>query len=177
VTTARLEGDPALGEAAAAENLVRRYLRAFKERDPEALAKYWADGAVDRFVGDRELVAPAGVRDYYRELFSAFPDFALEVRSVVPADARCAVQWTATGTFSGPGRFQGLAPNGAAIEFEGADFFHVRDGLIRHNEAIVDRMSVARQIGVLPRDGAGGDRVSKTLFNLKARLRPRRRSA
>jgi hypothetical protein len=63
------------------------------------------------------------------------------------------------------------------VTLEGADFFHVRDGLIRGNDAFIDGMSVACQIGVLPAHGSRGDRLTKALFNLKTRLRPRRRRA
>jgi hypothetical protein len=58
---------------------------------------------------------------------------------------------------------------------EPADFFHIHDGLIRHDDAFIDGMSVPRQIGVLPEHGPRGDRLTKALFDLKAALRPHRR--
>ncbi len=79
----------------------------------------WSAGGVDRLVGMADLPGPEGVRAYFTEVFSAFPDFDFEVLSMTAEDDRCAVRWRATGTFAGPGSFQGLAPTGARVELEG----------------------------------------------------------
>ena len=63
-----------------------------------------------RLVGQRELIAPDGIRAYFVELFGAFPDFTFEVVELIADGDRVAVRWRATGTFAGPGRFQGFAP-------------------------------------------------------------------
>ena len=81
----------------------------------------WAPGGVDRLVGQQELTAPDGVRQYFRDLFAAFPDFRFEVLDTTAARGRVAVRWRARGTFAGPGAFQGFAPNGARVELEGCD--------------------------------------------------------
>ena len=60
------------------------------------------------------------------------------------------MRWRATGTFLGPGRFQGFAPNGARIAIEGCDVVEVVDDLIVANDAYVDSGDVARQLGFLP---------------------------
>ena len=81
----------------------------------------WEPGAIDRFVGQQELVAPDGIREYFSALFDAFPDFTLEIVDADDGGDRTAVRWQATGTFAGPGTFQGFTPNGARIAIEGCD--------------------------------------------------------
>jgi len=110
----------------------------------------WKPGAVDRVVGQEELIAPEGPRAYFEELYLAFPDFKLEVLDATTHRVHCAIRWRATGTFVGPGRFQGFAPNGAALVIEGCDVVEVVEDLIVHNDAYFDSASVARQLGLLP---------------------------
>jgi len=52
-----------------------------------------------------------------RELRGGFPDLRWEVLVVIGSGdtRRVAVQWRATGTFAGPGSFQGFVPNGAHL--------------------------------------------------------------
>ena len=116
----------------------------------------WAPGSIDRLVGARELVAPDGIREYFTALFEAFPDFKLEVVDLTASRSRTAVRWRASGTFAGPGRFQGFVANHARIDIEGCDVLTVQDDLIRHNDAYLDSGDVARQLGLLPGGGVGG---------------------
>ncbi len=114
----------------------------------------WQPGAIDRFVGDRELVAPEGVREYFGELFAAFPDFSLEVVELTTAHSRTAVRWRGRGTFAGPGAFQGFEPNGARVELEGCDVITAHGELIEHNDAFVNTAATWHaSSGSCPRPG------------------------
>jgi predicted ester cyclase len=64
------------------------------------------------------------------------------------------VHWTATGTFTGTGRFEGMAPNGASIELRGLDLLTVRDGMVVDNQAYTNGAELARQLGALPPAGS-----------------------
>jgi hydroxyacylglutathione hydrolase len=94
-----------------APELARRYFEAIGARDLDAAMGMWAPGGVERVVGQREMGAPDGVREFLTEMHGAFPDLAWEVLDVIGADEaesrRVVVQWHATGTFAGPGTFQG----------------------------------------------------------------------
>jgi predicted ester cyclase len=101
---------------ASTSDIAKRYFAALGARNlPEAIA-CWKPGAIDRLVGAQDLAAPDGIRQYFSELFSAFPDFDLEVLELTTARSRTAVRWRATGTFAGPGTFQGFAPQPRALE-------------------------------------------------------------
>ncbi len=163
-------GSATRSDAAATEAVARRYFAAVAARDPDAMAACWRPGGIDRLHGQAELVAPDGVRTYFTELFSAFPDLAVEIVSTTADGERCAVRWRLTGTFAGPGRFQGLEPNGARVALEAVDLVQVEDGLVAGNDAYLDGSEVARQLGVLPPRGSGQERGLTALVNGRTRL-------
>jgi len=61
-----------------------------------------------------------------------------------------------TGTFDGEARFEGAIATGARLDLTGCDVLTVRDGKIVRNDAYMNAMQMARQLGVLPpRDPPG----------------------
>lgn len=157
--------------------IAKQYFEALNARDLDAAVALWEPGAVDRLVGQQELVAPWGIREYFSSLYDAFPDFAFEVLDLTTYRGRTAVRWRARATFAGPGRFQGFAPNGARVEIEGCDVLTVADGKIRHNDAYVDGSDIARQLGFLPAAGSRAEERLAKLANARTRLMTRVRAA
>lgn len=156
-------------------DIAKRYFAAIGARDLDAATALRAPGAIDRFVGGEELIAPDGIQRYFSELYGAMPDFSLEVLDLTTSRNRTAVRWKARGTFAGPGHFQGLAPNGARLEVEGCDVLTVENDLIVHNDAYVDTGAIARGLGVLPPLGSTAEqrftRLANSRTNMTARLR------
>jgi hydroxyacylglutathione hydrolase len=151
-------------------DIAKRYFAALAKRDLDAAVACWAPGSIDRLVGAQELVAPQGIRDYFGQLFEAFPDFTMEVVEVTTARGRTAVRWRARGTFAGPGRFQDFVPNGAQIAIEGCDVVTVENELIVHNDAYIDSGDLARQLGLLPPAGSPAEARLTRLANLRTKL-------
>jgi glyoxylase-like metal-dependent hydrolase (beta-lactamase superfamily II)/predicted ester cyclase len=149
----------------------KRYFAALAAHDLDAAVACWAPGSIDRFVGQTELVAPGGIREYFSGLFAAFPDFAFEILETTTYRDRCAVRWRARATFAGPGFFQGFEPNGARIDIEGCDVVTVTDGLITHNNAYVDSGDIARQLGFLPAAGSPAEARLAKLANTGTRMK------
>src|SRR5918998_6862312 len=110
-------------------SVVRSYFEALGRRDRDAQMNWYAADGGGRFYGlteepnDRE-----GSRQFFGELFDAFPDFTIEIRDLLVEGDQAAVRWRASGTFSGSNRFLGLVPTGERIDLEGVDIVHVRDG-------------------------------------------------
>jgi glyoxylase-like metal-dependent hydrolase (beta-lactamase superfamily II)/predicted ester cyclase len=150
--------------------IARRYFAALAAHDLDAATACWRPGAIDRMVGAQELVAPDGIRGYFSEIFEAMPDFRLEVLELTTYRGRSAVRWRATGTFAGPGLFQGFTPNHARLDFEGCDVVTVQDDLIVHNDAFVDTAVIARQLGVLPPVGSPAEARLTRLANVRTRV-------
>jgi steroid delta-isomerase-like uncharacterized protein len=158
---------------ASTSNVAKRYFEALSAHDLDAAAACWAPGGVDRLVGQQDLIAPEGIRDYFGALYDAFPDFALEIVELTTYKTRTAVRWRATGTFAGPGTFQGFEANGAPVEIEGCDVLTIADELIRRNEAYLDSGAVARQLGFLPPAGSPAEARLAKLANARTRMRRR----
>ena len=158
-----------------AKQVATAYFEAIAARDLDAMVEQWAPGGIDHFYGMAELEAPAGVRQFFEEMFLAMPDFSMSVTDMVAYGDRAAVRWTGTGTFDGEGRFQGVAPTGAHMEMEGLDLLTIRDGLIQENFAYTNGMEMARQMGIMPPLGSAAERAMMAAMNAKtmasARLR------
>jgi glyoxylase-like metal-dependent hydrolase (beta-lactamase superfamily II)/predicted ester cyclase len=150
--------------------VAKRYFDALSAHDLDAAVECWEPGGVDRFVGQQELVAPEGIREYFAALFEAFPDFRFEVLDTTTYRNRTAVRWRARATFAGPGRFQGFMPNGARIEVEGCDVVTVTDEKIQRLEAFMDSGAIGRQLGFLPPVGSPSEARLTALANLRTRI-------
>jgi len=153
-----------------ATEIGKRYFRALNDHDLDAATACWEPGGIDRFVGQQDVIAPDGVREYFGALFAAFPDFSIEVLDTTTSRNRTAVRWQARGTFAGPGAFQGFEPNGAQIEIEGCDVLTVEENLIQHNDAYIDSGDLARQLGFLPAAGSQAEARLAKLANVRTRL-------
>jgi glyoxylase-like metal-dependent hydrolase (beta-lactamase superfamily II)/ketosteroid isomerase-like protein len=155
---------------ASSGDIAKRYLAALSERDLDAAIDCWQPGAVEE-VGAERLVAPDGVRTFFETLIAAFPDLSFELIDATTYRERCAVRWRITGTFVGPGHFQGFVPNGARIDSHGCDLITVRDGLIVASEVFMDSGEIARQLGFLPPPASTAQRRMAQLTNVRTRLR------
>jgi glyoxylase-like metal-dependent hydrolase (beta-lactamase superfamily II)/predicted ester cyclase len=149
----------------------KRYFQALSDHDLESVGRSWAESGVGRFVGQQDVIGPTGVRQYFRDVLAAFPDFSIEVLDATSARHRTAVRWRARGTFAGPAGYQGLEPTGAQVELEGCDVMTIEDDLIQHNDSYFDSRDLARQLGVLPPVGSPAEARFVRLANLRTKLR------
>ena len=86
---------------------------------------------------------------------------------------KVAVHWHLTGTFTGPGRFQGMVPTGARIDLGGCDVLTVREGKIQRNDAYMNGAQMAQQLGALPPTGSAQEKAMIGALNLKTRAAKR----
>ena len=117
-----------------------------------------------------ELRGRDAIREFYGEMFRAFPDFEINVKQIIGDDVGAAVRWVASGTFTGS-PFQGIQPTGRRIELRGVDYMEISDGLIAKNTIFYDGAEFARQIGMLPARDTVGERLLLAAFNARVRLR------
>ena len=160
---------PAKSRASAATEVGDRYFAAVAARDIEAMLACWAPDGIEIISGQR-IGLPDGLRDYFGQVFGAFPDLTFTVVDTIVRADRYVCRYRLTGTFAGPSSFQGMAPNGARIELEGCDVLQVRDGLIARNDAFLDGMQIARGLGVPPPQESVQQARLNRLFNLRTRL-------
>jgi steroid delta-isomerase-like uncharacterized protein len=148
----------------------KAYFDAVAARDVDAMAACWEPGCVDELHGLASLRAPEGVKEWFANTFRAVPDFQMEVLDLIASDDKVAVRWHMTGTFSGDARFEGAIATGEKIDITGCDVLTVRDGKIVHNDAYMNGMQMARQLGVFPPQGSGQERAMIGAANVKTRL-------
>lgn len=153
-----------------AASVARGYFEAVAARDVEAMAAFWEPGARDVIHGTVDMRVPEDLHAWFGGLFAAFPNFSFEVLDLIAGEEKAAVHWRATGSFDGSANFEGLAPNGNRVEVQGCDVLTVRDGLIRRNDAYMNGMEMARQLGALPPAGSPAERTMFGALNLKTRL-------
>lgn len=170
---------PAAGlDPAFVEEWARRFMAGWNASDSDAVAALCSEDVVWH---DPVLPGPARSRDDVREFVTAtgraFPDFRLEWRSapwISPADPVVLIRQRMTGTMRGTWSYTGLNATGRPFEALGVDEFWFRDGLLWHCRSYYDRLDMARQLGVVPPVGSGGEHAMTRLQNLRTRLRRRR---
>ncbi len=155
---------------ASTAEIAKRYFDCLSAHDLDEAVACWKPGGKGRFVGGEELIAPQGIRDYFGGVFAAFPDFRLEVLDLTTARNRTAARWRATGTFAGPGEFQGYKPNGALLNLEGCDVVTVDEEQITSNDAYVNFAELGRQLGVLPPMGSRSEQRLTKLANARTQV-------
>jgi steroid delta-isomerase-like uncharacterized protein len=148
----------------------RSYFDAVAARDAEAMASHWEPGGIDELHGLASLRAPEEVVEWFSNTFRAVPDFSMEVVDLVAEGDKVVVRWHLTGTFTGEARFEGAIATGEIIDITGCDMLTVRDGRIVHNDAYLNGMQMARQLGVFPPQGSGQERAMIGAANLKTRV-------
>jgi steroid delta-isomerase-like uncharacterized protein len=144
-------------------------LASFAARDADQVAANAHPDCVDDVVAIGEFRGRGAIREFYAEMFRAFPDFDIRVERIIGDDSGAAVRWVASGTFTGD-PFQGIQPNGRRLELPGVDYMEISDGLITRNTIFYDGAAFARDIGMLPPRDSAAERVLLALFNGRVRL-------
>lgn len=157
-------------KATDAATVGKAYFDAVGAKDLDAMTALWEPGSMDEIHGLASMRAPEGIREWFANTFRAVPDFQMEVLDLVASDDKVAVRWHMTGTFTGDARFEGALATGEKIDITGCDVLTVRDGKIVHNDAYMNGMQMARQLGVFPPQGSGQERAMIGAVNVKTRL-------
>ncbi len=153
-----------------AADLARHLFELLNRRDLDAAIALQHADVYEDFLVLRPLSGRDEVRRFFDGLFRAFPDFELQIERITSEGETAAVQWTATGTFSG-GPFEGIDPNGKRVTVRGIDVMQFERGLLRRNTIYYDGMSFARQVGLLPDQGSAGEKAMTAAFNVATRAR------
>ena len=161
---------PRITSVSEAETVARQYFEAINAHDLDAAVALWAVGGREHVRGQVDVAAPEGVRMFIGDMLAAMPDLRFELLSTTSSGERCGVQWRLTGTFTGPGSFNGIAPTGHPLTLEGFDLLSVRNGLVQSNDAFSDTTTFARQIGMLPPLGSPAEQRMTQAFNVKTRV-------
>jgi steroid delta-isomerase-like uncharacterized protein len=115
--------------------------------------------AADRFLADSYTIhsdpgdpwdgatlSRAGFKERLIASRIPFPDLHFDISDIIAGSDRVAIAWRMRGTQSGP--LGPLPATGRPIDAQGMTIYYFRDGRITGHRQVVDRLSVAQQLGV-----------------------------
>ena len=127
------------------------------------MARVWNDGdlaAVDEFVAapytihsdpgdpwDGQTLSVAGFKERLVASRAPFPDLTFEIGEIVGAGDQIALSWTMRGTQLGA--MGGRPPSGRSFAVQGMTIYYFAAGMIVGHRQVVDRLSVAHQLGLV----------------------------
>ena len=113
------------------------------------------DAMIDTFFApDFVGHAPTGDTNFEKHkqhrvaLYTAFPDLNWIIEDMIAEGDKVVVRFRASGTQKGA--FQGIPPTGRQIIMTGAAIYRIAGGKIAEDWAIMDALSIMRQLGVIP---------------------------
>jgi steroid delta-isomerase-like uncharacterized protein len=123
--------------------LVRRYLRAFNDRDHDTIRSLLADDVVEHGVHD-ELRGHDEIVDFLESHFEAFPDYGGETEAVVADGDHVVVRYTAGGTHAD--EYHDVDATGQTVEWTGMAMYRIEDDQIAEVWLEEDRLGLLEQL-------------------------------
>ena len=127
--------------------LCRDYFDAFRRADEAWWAAHISPDFVRHDPGLPFVVrGPAGLKQLADTLLPGIPDMELPIEDVVSEDGKVLVRLRVVGTHGG--ELMGMPATGRHIDIAVMDLFHVRDGMLVEHWALLDSLTMLKQLGV-----------------------------
>lgn len=107
-----------------------------------------APNAVDHDPAPGQAPGPAGYRQFFTELRTAFPDLKVNVEHMVADEDNVAFAYTVSGTQQG--MFMGFAPTGKRMQVRGMQISKFADGKMVERWGSSDQLGMLQQLGLPP---------------------------
>lgn len=127
--------------------MVNGLQRAWRVRDPVALAAAHAEDSVVHSPIFGVLTGRPAIEQSYRDLFAAFADWTLEIEDLIIDGHRVAQFFKVNASHTS--EFFGVPATGRRFEIHGVLFIELRDGRIVRERRLYDFTGMLVQIGVL----------------------------
>lgn len=122
---------------------------AIQARDFDALRGLFTSESVHTSGDGAEQTGPEAVVGEVAGFVEAFPDLRIDIRHQhVPDPSRSIIEYTFTGTHSGP--LDDVAPTGRTVAVPACSVLEGDDGTIRRESDYYDTMAMLAQLGVAP---------------------------
>jgi predicted ester cyclase len=126
----------------------RDYFQAFLARDTAWMAKHIAPDFVRNDPGlPFQVKGPEGVAQLHDVLLPAFPDMKLPFFDFVAEGDKVLVRLKVQATHTGP--FGDLPATQRKIDIDVMDLFQVQDGVLVGHWALLDNLSMQKQLGTI----------------------------
>jgi steroid delta-isomerase-like uncharacterized protein len=133
------------------EAAIRRfYEELWNERRPFVAEQIVADTIRFRGSLGKTLTGRDEFKRYVQMVLTAFPDWDNKIDEILATDDRVVARMTWSGTHQG--RLGNIEPTGARVQYCGAGFFRLADGMIEEGWIVGDTQELWRALGVA-RDG------------------------
>lgn len=130
------------------KQLARDYFTAFVAGDEAWMTRHIAPSFVRHDPGlPFEVRGPEGVMKLNALLMPAFPDLEIDCADFVAEGDKVLVRLTVRGTLKG--EFAGVQPRGQRMEAGVMDLFQMRDGVLVEHWALMDNLTMLKQVGAL----------------------------
>jgi len=130
------------------KRLARAYFDAFRDRDAAWWQRFIASDFVRHDPGlDFEVRGPAGVARLSEVIHGGLSDIAMPIDDIIAEGDRVLVRLRLTGRHTG--EFQGVPASGRSVDIAVMDYFRVAGGQLAEHWALMDNLSLLKQIGGL----------------------------
>ena len=92
-------------------------------------------------------LGPDGVKRLIAGLRAAFPDMQLTIEDMIAAGDKVVARFTSRGTHQGP--FQGIAPTGKQVAWNGVNIYRIAGGKLAETWQLSDTLGILRQLGAI----------------------------
>jgi steroid delta-isomerase-like uncharacterized protein len=131
--------------------IVRRVFEGgLNEGEVEAVAALTHPDFIDHDI-HVETGVPGGPEDMRQALIAirrGFPDIQVTIEDIIAEGDKVVVRNTWRGTHHG--EFNGIPATGNRVEITGIVIWRIADGLIAERWAVIDTLTLLRQLGVIP---------------------------
>lgn len=141
-------------ESTVAANIAaqERFGSAINSGDFRAFDEVVAPEVIDHDPAPGQAPGPAGFRQFFTELRTAFPDLNVNVDYMVADGDNIAIAYTISGTQQG--KFMGFAPTGKHMQARGVQIGKFTNGKLIERWGSSDQAGILQQLGLAPSPSA-----------------------
>jgi len=121
---------------------------ALDAHDVEKYVSFHADDVVVYLPDGSVMHGKQEMRDYFLNLYAAFPDTKFEMVSCISSESLECDEWIMSGTQLGD--YMGIPPTGKSISIRGVSIRKMKDGKANPVAFYFDSASILRQLGARP---------------------------
>jgi steroid delta-isomerase-like uncharacterized protein len=131
---------------------LERFNAAVNNGDFQAFEEVVAPEVIDHDPVPGQVPGLEGIRQFFTELRTSFPDLTISVEQMVADADYVALAYTMTGTQQG--RFLGFAPTGKQIRARGVEIGKFAHGQLIERWGSSDLLGILQQLGLVPSPSA-----------------------
>lgn len=128
------------------KQLVQQYLKAFNQKDREALSEVVDEDIVEHGT-HWEVEGFDEFMQYVEDNVNTFTDYTGTTEEMIAEDGTVAVRYTVRGTHEG--EYLGIKPTGREVEWTGIAMYSIDDGKISEIWIESDQLGLLEQLGLV----------------------------